>query len=94
MQRDIIKISKRKKAVFIIQGLRMISLNHRWNKIALHNLFERHCLEVLVLYLSITDIDALNKLSIIIFFKRLSSLFTSMLLTTICNYTFLNIFVL
>lgn len=72
----------------------MISLNHRWNKIALHNLFERPCLEVLVLYLSITDIDALNKLSIIIFFKRLSSLFTSMLLTTICIYTFLNIFVL
>lgn len=48
----------------------MISLNHRWNKIALHNLFERHCLEVLVLYLSITDIDALNKLSIIIFFQK------------------------
>lgn len=36
----------------------MISLNHRWNKIALHNLFERPCLEVLVLYFSITDIDA------------------------------------
>lgn len=59
MQRDIIKISKRKKAVF------HNSRDWGWYnsttdgiKIALHNLFERHCLEVLVLSLSATDIDA------------------------------------
>lgn len=69
----------------------MISLNHRWNKIALHNLFERHCLEVLVLSLSATDIDALSKLSIIIFLLNnfISFYFNAFNYTSLLDFVFI-----